>query len=114
MLVKFNSNVAGEMIMFADVARRLLQLAGKECTARGVILAAQVPEIVARLRRGVAAEQGAEQAAEAAPKAGEDEEAAAQVVSLGRRAQPFIELLELTARDKDGFVLWEAPRDFER
>lgn len=110
MLVKFDSNVAGEMIMFADVARRLLQLAGKECTARGVILAEQVPEIVTRLRRAVAAEPGTD----TAPESGEDAEENPQAVSLGRRAQPFIELLELTARDKDGFVLWEAPRDFER
>ena len=51
MLVKFDSNVAGEMLMFADVARRLLTLAGKECTARGVITREQIPEIVARLRR---------------------------------------------------------------
>ncbi len=33
MLVKFDSNVAGEMLMFADVARRLLTVAGKECRA---------------------------------------------------------------------------------
>ncbi|MBI2308355.1 MAG: DUF1840 domain-containing protein [Rhodocyclales bacterium] len=112
MLVKFDSNVAGEMIMFADVARRLLQLAGKECTARGVILAEQVPEIVARLRRAVDAEKVADQATEAAQDPADDAEEKPQHVSLGRRAQPFIELLELTAREKDGFVLWEAPRDF--
>lgn len=114
MLVKFDSNVAGEMIMFADVARRLLQLAGKECTARGVILAEQVPEIVARLRRAVAADKVTEPAAETGHDTADDGEETPQHVSLGRRAQPFIELLELTARDKDGFVLWEAPRDFER
>ncbi|MFC5302027.1 DUF1840 domain-containing protein [Azospira restricta] len=108
MLVRFDSNVAGEMLMFADVARRLLQAAGKECTARGVILAEQVPEIVARLRQAVAADRGSAPADE-----GDDDEAP-QRVSLGQRAQPFIELLELTARKKDGFVLWEAPRDFDK
>lgn len=103
MLVKFDSNVAGELMMFADVARRLLQAAGKECTARGVIRAEQVPDIVARLRTAAAADKS---------EHGGDEEDDQNVVSLGRRAQPFIEFLELTAREKDGFVLWEAPADF--
>lgn len=109
MLVRFESNVAGEMIMFADVARRLLQLAGKECTARGVILAEQVPEIVARLRGAVAGDKAA---GSSAPAASDDETDAPPVVTLGQRALPFIELLELTAREADGFVLWQAPHDF--
>lgn len=106
MLVKFDSNVAGELLMFADVARRLLTLAGKACTARGVIQADQIPGIVARLR----AAADAEKATQGNPPP-PDEEVDAPV-SLGRRAQPFIEFLELTAREKDGFVLWEAARDF--
>lgn len=105
MLVKFDSNVAGELLMFADVARRLLTLAGKACTARGVIQADQIPGIVARLR----AAADAEKAAQGNPPPDEEVDAP---VSLGRRAQPFIEFLELTAREKDGFVLWEAARDF--
>lgn len=105
MLVKFDSNVAGELLMFADVARRLLQVAGKECSARGVILAEQVPEIVARLRQASADDKR--------QHAGSDDDEDPNVVSLGRRAQPFIEFLELTARDK-GFVVWEAARDFHQ
>jgi hypothetical protein len=105
MLVKFDSNVAGELMMFADVARRLLTAAGKECTARGVITREQIPDIVARLRQVAVADRAAH-----AGSGGEDEDP--NVVSLGRRAQPFIEFLELTARENDGFVLWEAARDF--
>lgn len=105
MLVKFDSNVAGEIMMFADAARRLLQVAGKECTARGVITAEQIPEVVARLRAAVAKEKAVQQGQS-------DDGSDAPVVSLGQRAQPFIEMLELTARD-DGFVLWEAPKDFQ-
>ncbi|MCP5267644.1 MAG: DUF1840 domain-containing protein [Zoogloeaceae bacterium] len=107
MLVKFNSNVAGELLMFADVARRLLQLVGKECSARGVITHEQIPDIVARLRQASAAEK-----AQQSGSAEADDDEADNTVSLGRRAQPFIEFLELTARDKEGFILWEAARDF--
>ena len=35
MLVTLTSSSSGEIIMFADVAQRLLTIAGKECTARG-------------------------------------------------------------------------------
>lgn len=112
MLVRFESNVAGEMLMFAEVARRLLRAAGKECSARGVILAEQVPEIVARLRAAVEAAREREANPDAEDE-DEDEDAAANpVVTLGQRAQPFIELLELTAREPKGFVIWEAARDF--
>lgn len=106
MLVTFTSNVAGELMMFAEVAQRLLQLVGKECTARGVITAEQIPDIIARLRQAMV-----EDKAQQGRQGGADDDEAANVVSLGRRAQPFIEFLELTVRD-DGFVLWEAPRDF--
>lgn len=109
MLVRFESNVAGEMLMFADVARRLLRVAGKDCSARGVIVAGEVPAIVARLRAAVAAERARETPA----AANRDDDPEQPVpVSLGQRAQPFIELLELTAREEDGFVIWEASRDF--
>lgn len=107
MLVKFNSNVAGELLMFADVARRLLEIAGKECTARGVITRDQIPDIVARLRAAATADK-AQQPVEAES----EDEQAANTVSLGRRAQPFIEFLELTAKEPEGFVLWEAAKDF--
>jgi hypothetical protein len=110
MLVKFTSNVAGELMMFADVAKRLLTVAGKECGARGVITFEQIPEIIARLRAVVSAERGSQ--SEQSVDDGDEE--AANVVSLGRRAQPFIEFLELTARDKEGFVLWEAPQAFDK
>ncbi len=106
MLVKFDSNVAGRMLMFADAASGLLRVAGKECTARGVIRAEEVPEIVARLRRLVEAERSANAGREG------DEATDPDPIGLGLRAQPFIRFLEQTARKAEGFVLWEAPADF--
>lgn len=106
MLVRFDSNVAGRMLMFADAACGLLRVAGKECTARGVIRAEEVPEIVIRLRRLVEAERTADSRREG------DEATDPEAVSLGLRARPFIRFLEQTARKAEGFVLWEAPADF--
>lgn len=116
MLVKFNSSSAGEMVTMAPTARSLLQIIGKECTARGVITAEQLPDALLRLRKAVAEEKAR---LEAARSASDDDDAAEEekkagkppVVTLGQRAWPLIELLERT-RNEDGFVLWEAARDF--
>lgn len=114
MLIKFDSSVSGEMLMLADAAKRLLQIMGKECTARGVITKEQIPDALERLRRAVKEEKsGHEQAgvADNGYPALDDETATEPPVGLARRAFPFIEMLEWTLRE-EGFVLWEAPRDF--
>ena len=62
MLVRLTSNTAGEMIMFAEHARRLFEIIGKECTARGVFTKEQLPEAIHCLRRAVHEERLAQQA----------------------------------------------------
>lgn len=119
MLVKFNSSSAGEMVTMAPTARGLLEIIGKECTARGVITAEQLPDALLRLRKAVAEEKARLEAARSLGEGDETAEAAEDekktgklpVVTLGQRAWPLIELLERT-RNEDGFVLWEAARDF--
>jgi hypothetical protein len=110
MLVKFNSSVSGEMIMLAEVAKRLLEVIGKEGTARGVITAEQLPEALKRLRNAVAEEKTAGKVDNGYPDP-DDETATEPPVGLARRAHPFIEMLEWTRRE-EGFVLWDAPDDF--
>ena len=114
MLVRFDSSVSGEMLMLADTAKRLLEIIGKECTARGVITKEQLPEALARLRRAVAEEKAGRQESGAVDNGypdPDDEAATEPPVGLARRAFPFIEMLEWTLRE-EGFVLWEAPKDF--
>ena len=53
MLVKLTSNTSGEMIMLAEHAHRLFHIIGKECTARGVFIAEQLPEAIEKLHRAV-------------------------------------------------------------
>lgn len=114
MLVRFDSSVSGEMLMLADTARRLLEIIGKERTARGVITTEQLPEALARLRQAVAEEKAGHSAAGKVDNGYpdiDDETAAEPPIGLARRAHPFIEMLEWTRRE-EGFVLWEAPGDF--
>ena len=121
MLVRLTSSTSGEMIMFAKHARRLFEIIGKECTARGVFTAEQLAPAIASLHAAVDEEKlAAKRHAEDEPQAedephekdevGADHQADAQI-RLGQRAQPLINLLEWTAKEK-GFVLWEADHDF--
>ena len=64
MLVKLTSNTSGEMIMFAEHARRLFDIIGKECTARGVFTKEQLPDAIARLRQAVQEDRMAQQSKE--------------------------------------------------
>jgi hypothetical protein len=131
MLVRLTSSTSGEMIMYAEHARRLFEIIGKEGTARGVFTREQLPEAVERLHQAVqeeklelqeterkAREEGlvddeessdeddeAKQAKEEAAKSGRTG------VTLGQRAYPLIHLMELTFKE-DGFILWEASGEF--
>lgn len=105
MLVKFNSSTSGEVMMFAESARVILGILGKECTAKGVITLEQLPDEIARLRVAISRDQKQTQASETSDAASE------LPVGFVQRATPFIEMLERTLK-KEGYVLWEAPADF--
>lgn len=113
MLVKFTSSTSGQIMMFAAVARQLLDAIGKECSARGVITTEQLPEAITRLRRAAADQKASPAEASGEPLHSSTMDAADETptVGLGQRAFPLIELLQWTQQE-DGFVLWEADRDF--
>ncbi|EXI69555.1 MAG: hypothetical protein AW08_00048 [Candidatus Accumulibacter adjunctus] len=114
MLVKFTSSTSGQIMMFAAVARQLLESIGKDCSARGVITTEQLPEAITRLRQAAAEHKATPPASSVddagrASTVGDDDDA--RPVGLGQRAFPLIELLQWTQQE-EGFVLWEAERDF--
>lgn len=112
MLVTFTSSTSGEIMMFAPVARQLLEILGKECSARGVITTEQLPEAIRRLRQAVsdAGRQPAGDGESASDDDGDDAGEGARV-GLAQRAYPLIDLLEWT-RQREGFILWQAAKDF--
>ncbi|HEX6734126.1 MAG TPA: DUF1840 domain-containing protein [Azonexus sp.] len=108
MLVTFTSSETGELMMFAEVARTLLQALGKETTARGTFTHDEMAPAAAALRQAVAR-------AEAPPvdDDADDEEQREPVVALGQRAWPFIDMLERSARGgPDANIVWRAAADF--
>jgi hypothetical protein len=102
MLVTFESKV-GRITMFGDIAVQLLRMMGHSGTVPGALLAPDIPEALATLKRALAV---ADQT-DAAP-ADEDEETADQAarISLRTRAFPLIQLLEDAVKHRSD-VLWD-------
>ncbi|WP_291993532.1 DUF1840 domain-containing protein [Candidatus Accumulibacter sp. ACC003] len=115
MLVKFTSNTSGQIMMFSPVARVLLEIIGKDCSARGVITCEQLPNAIEKLRLAAdgsgAGRDTTDDQPQAAGDSADDQATPEPPVGLAQRAYPLIELLQWT-RKEEGFILWEAAKDF--
>ncbi|MFZ2629629.1 MAG: DUF1840 domain-containing protein [Rugosibacter sp.] len=107
MIVTFKSAAAGDVIMFGDVAQRMMGIMGKAASDQGIITVDQLPDAIARLRAAIAedraqmakmAEEDRPQT-EAAPGSGER-----PYVSLAQRGAPLLELLEWALKKKKPMV----------
>lgn len=99
-LIVFRSRAAAEIIMMADDAGRLLELAGKHPAERGVITKEEVAGALDGLLRAVAQERAA-----GTDVAAPDEPLSRVPVSLRQRAFPLIEMLR-AARARNVDVTW--------
>lgn len=99
MLVKFKSD-AGDIIMFGDVAEKLLRMMGQSGALPGALVAKDVPAALERLQRATAIEP---RNAAPAQESADDEE---PKVSLKQRAFPLVELLGRCVERKCD-VIWE-------
>lgn len=130
MLVIFKCKVAGDIIMFEENAKPLLDVLGRD-TKQGIILASQTAEAIAKLEAEIArmkiveAEEKAQREAEAREKEIErqkkleqgiededdknerrrEREKPAEPVSFAARAFPLMEMLKRANR-KERDVFW--------
>ena len=111
-MITFQSDASGDVMMFDQVAHRMMEIMGKDIAARGVITVEQLPGCIARLRAAIAGDKT--QAARAAQARGKraadrnegDGEAGDDAhVGLAQRAVPLVELLERSLR-REKPVLW--------
>lgn len=112
MLIKFVSSETGEVLMFAEVAKTLLEIVGKATTARGVFTQ---PEMLAAAKALQHAVQEAGKRPLPEPEDDEESEETSKKpkVVLSQRAWPLIDMLERTAGSgPDANIVWEAPADF--
>ena len=109
MLVRFLSSETGEILMFAEAARTLLQAIGKETTARGAFTQPEMAAAAKALKEAV-------DRAEAPPPDDEEDETGKikePVVAIGQRAWPLIDMLDRTSKGgSKANIVWEAPAAF--
>jgi hypothetical protein len=105
MIITFRSAAAGDVIMFGDVAKRMMELMGKRVTDEGIVTVEQLPEAIAGLRAAIA-EDKARHAGVQDEDDGDAPSGGAQPgVSTAQRAVPLLELLEW-AQKKGKPVTW--------
>lgn len=99
-MIRFQSSVAGDVLMLDGPAAQLLELMGHSGRRQGALMAEDIAAARQRLEAGLAAAKP-----EAEPKQnGEDAEQEAPV-SLKQRAWPLLEMLRLAAEQKQ-HVSW--------
>lgn len=118
MLITFKSAADADVIMFSEIAQRLLEILGKDPLApQGIITAPQLPAALAALRAAIEQDRLAQPPEEEPDTWGMDEidkqavreaqRKRAQQVSLAQRAMPLLQMLEYAQRDQAN-VIWES------
>ena len=103
MIVTFQSKASGDVIMFGDVAHKMMEIMGKDASDKGIVTVEQLPAALAGLKSAIAADREERKALpeEELPQF----EVAADgshrpYVSLSQRATPLVELLEWSLKKK--------------
>ena len=111
MIVTFQSPASGDVIMFGDVAQRMMKLMGKDVTDKGIITVEQLPQAIARLRAAIEEDKRQrdglreDQLPSTEPDGGAGARSSRPFVSLTQRAVPLLELLEWSLKKKKP-VVW--------
>jgi hypothetical protein len=108
MIVTFKSAASADVIYFGDVAKRMMELMGKEPGDKGIVTVEQLPDAIAQLRAAIAADKERhrrhvlddEPGTEAAENGGSRPH-----VSLTQRALPLLAMLEESLAEKKP-VVW--------
>ena len=112
MIVTFQSPASGDVIMFGDVAKRMMKLMGKEASDKGIVTVEQLPDAIARLKAAIDEDkrQRAGLQDEDLPRTepvagGAGANSSRPFVTLTQRAVPLLELLEWSLKKKKP-VVW--------
>ena len=98
MLITFKSPASADVMMFGEVAEKMLEIIGKEPSGKGIITVENLPAAIARLKDTIKVDvRSRGQATQDAN--GEDS------VSIAQRALPLVELLECSLKQEVS-VIW--------
>ncbi|MCF8199242.1 MAG: DUF1840 domain-containing protein [Sulfuritalea sp.] len=107
MIVTFQSPASGDVIMFGDVAQRMMKLMGKDVTDKGIVTVEQLPDAIARIKAAIEEDkqQRAGLSEEDLPRTESGGGSSRPFVTLTQRAVPLLELLEWSLKKKKP-VVW--------
>ena len=103
MIYQFRSKAGPDVIMLADLTKRIFDILGRPLEPRGILTVEQLPELITALETAILKDLE-----ERSKAKGENEEQAEKpklADRLGQRAYPFLELMK-QAKAKNEPVMW--------
>ncbi len=107
MLITFQSDAGAKFTLFGDVALQLIGMMGHTPCVPGALLAADVPDALAKLEQAIRDSPAQPSDADRQSDDDDDDEIEANPVSLDTRAYPLIEMLRAAARNQCD-VMWSS------
>jgi hypothetical protein len=103
MIYQFRSKAGPDVIMLADLTKRIFDILGRPLEPRGILTVEQLPDLITALETAIL--KDLEERAKANSEAENSAEKPKLADRLGQRAYPFLELMK-QARSKDEPVMW--------
>ena len=103
MIYQFRSKAGPDVIMLADLTKRIFDILGRPLEPRGILTKEQLPALITALETAIL--QDLEERSKAKNEADEASEKPKLADRLGQRAYPFLELMK-QAKAKDEPVMW--------
>ncbi len=105
-MIVFRSDAAADIMMFDDVAKRMMEIMGREFSTRSIITVEQLPEAIALLRAAIADDRARHAGQYDTPETEEVPGGGKRAyVGLAQRAVPLVEMLEYSLKAEKP-VLW--------
>ena len=103
MIYQFRSKAGPDVIMLADLTKRIFDILGRPLEPRGILTAEQLPDLITALETAIL--KDLEERSKAKSDKEEQAEKPKLADRLGQRAYPFLELMK-QAKAKNEPVMW--------
>jgi len=103
MIYQFRSKAGPDVIMMADLTKRIFDILGRPLESRGILMVEQLPTLITTLETAIL--KDLEERSKTQDETKEEAEKPKLADRLGQRAYPFLELMK-QAKAKDEPVMW--------
>ncbi len=103
MIYQFRSKAGPDVIMLADLSKRIFDILGRPLEPKGILTVEKLPDLITSLETAILKDHEERSNVQAEGDAGAEKTKLAD--RLGQRAYPFLELLK-QAKAKDEPVMW--------